>query len=90
MTKKREEYQFVCWECNGIYTTYDKGMPLCRGCQSRHASKLPNDTPKQVRDNIIHLYGEPSPTPLQAAKWRSSRSAKRLIKERQRKIEGED
>lgn len=75
-----KEYRFNCWECGGHYTTQDKEMPLCRSCQSRHAGKLPHLKPKELRTNIIHLYGKPSATALQQAKWDRTKEATRLIK----------
>ena len=75
-----KEYEFVCWECFGIYTTQDKQMPLCRGCQSKHALKVDFLSIKEIRLNIIKLYGTPTPTPKQAARWRAIKRATRLIK----------
>lgn len=70
MTK---EYQFACKECGGIFTTYDKEMPICRGCQ--RATAL-------TRSDIIFKYGKPLATALQEAKWGKARTAIQELKEK--------
>ena len=59
------EFQFICNACGQIFTTRDKNMPICRFC-------------RQMDRNPAN-YGRPTPTPLQAAKWKKSKRAVRLL-----------
>ena len=78
-----KEYRYYCGECNGMFTTPDKDMPICRGCWQTLANKI---MARVTREYVISHYGKPSPTPLQDEKWRAASNAKRLIKERQQSI----
>ena len=80
MTKKKE-YQFICRNCEGIFTTSDIGQPICRGCWSKTGLS---------RALLTEMFGYPRPTPLQERKWGAGMEKQRLIKERNSKIEGED
>lgn len=80
------EYEFVCWDCGGIFTTRDKKNPLCRQCTQKIWKKDLSLTYTEVVEWILNLYGPPSPSPRQKAKWERSREAKRLLEERDHKI----
>lgn len=66
-----KEYQFICPGCGTLFYTVMKDRAYCRSCISAGRASL--DT-------------KPVPSPLQAAKWKAARRAKRLMEEREVKI----
>lgn len=68
-----KKYTFLCNACGIRYETPNKNANICRRCVQSGA---------HTED-----YGKPIPTALQAAKWEHTRFTKKLIEERQKKIE---
>ena len=67
-----KEYQFICPGCGTLFTTVMKDRAYCRLCISAGRAKLGD---------------RPVPSPLQEAKWKAGRRAKKLMNERETKIE---
>lgn len=72
-----KEYEFICNECEGIFTTRDIGQPICRLCWQKTGLS---------RAILPDMWGYPTPTPKQEVRWSAGKNAKRLIRERQRAI----
>lgn len=75
---KIKKYQFICRRCDSIFETTNRRNPLCRFCQQITG----------VSEALaIEMFGNPVPTPLQAAKWQRALEAIGMERDRQRKIE---
>jgi len=73
-------YQYICKKCNGIFTTTDIGLPLCRPCWGSTGLS---------RTILFEMFGYPKPSPLQEVKNGNGIRWRNKIKEQHRRLRRE-